>query len=602
MIVGAANTINKSTCPFCPATWVNQKAESILKEHIIKNHHEKLDEFNKMNKEDYIELTLSSTALAELAKAQEAKKQQEDELRRQQEEIERLKKEEDERQSRQEAERTQIKETIKTEAPLKKLVTKIEIPLGGWTEPPDWLGQFLQRWDVSEQFIVLQVEKFKLFNQLPSGVELERDLNELDSGSKGKLRNSYIRQIYERALQGYMQQRAEAMRSYSATQQTNDVTGWPNLGSNQQLQQQQQPRQDIFPIPGQQLSTFSQHEQNELRELKQEVERMRQERYNEMAQKAREWEAKFEAQKQAVPAQDPFLIEMKQKFEYAERERQRLQEELTKKQTETIQNELNEMRQRTTQAIAGAPTTETIMKIAEQVIEQQKTKLSPDELKRMIQDEVEKGKTGITKEAVQMARIEKEYELDKARIDADKSKVGNYGDILNSVAGIFGESLGRGMSMGGQTPPSQQQQQQKQPYQQPEETAHIESDVKVCPSCNKALFIRFPPGVTIGQCPYCNVAIELLPSGILDFYSPNEKGSSKPIVAVKQPTMQPEPQPVQKEQQTKIVIDSETPAEKKEPPLGTCAGCGRDLYFYNIAETDIEGKQWCKTCNQNRGR
>jgi hypothetical protein len=351
---------------------------------------------------------------------------------------------------------------------------------------------------------------------------------------------------------------------------------------------------NFFPKPIPPNPSYSPYEQNELRELKMEVERMRQEKYNEMTQKVSALEAKLEAQKQAIPAQDPVLMEIRQRLDNSERENKRLQEALTQQSTQNLMNKFAEMEQKTREV----PNVETMMKIAEQVIEQQRTKLTPEELERKIQEVVAKAKTGITPEAVEMAKIEKSFDLDKLKIESDKSKISSYGDIINSVAGVFGESLGRGLATG---PQLQQPQQPKQQQTYQPQAATDEQEVKICPSCNKALYISFPPGITTGQCPYCNTAIELSPSGDLVLFSFGKEKEQPKTTTITMPIVKQEPQ-------KRLVVDSKTtfepqpePTEQSTPSLGTCAGCGRALYFYNIAETDVEGKQWCKTCSQSRG-
>jgi hypothetical protein len=607
--VPATKTIHKGNCPYCTATWTTANAQNVVYNHIVKNHADKLEEFKKLNIDDYIELVPSPSALAEAAKEEELRLQKEAAEKKAQEEKEKLEKEEI-TMEQQKTENEQHVITPVTQSPkaVAGEIKKFELPFESIMKEEDWLIGFLQRYDLLPKFITFQIEKYRVRGILPHPRELLSDLNELESGSKLKKQNDLIVWFYDHALSKYMKQ-MESLNMPFNSLPPGYQPDLANQPTDYTIQRQYGEKQTYAQEYSRNPPPYSQ-DQSEFRELKEQLKQMQQEKQNELITRVRELEAKLEMQKQvveqqrqAIPIQDPVLAEIRQRMEVAERKAEQLQQQLNEKSTQTILTELNEMKQRTNQL----PTIETIQKVAADVYEANRTRLTPEDLERKIEEAVAKTKTGITPEAVEMKKIDNEFELEKVKIEADKSKLGNYGDIFQSAAGLFGEALGRGLSMGGQQPsvqqqkiPPQQQQSQQSQYQQTV-TPPGEENVKVCPACNRLLQINFSPGVTTGQCPYCDVAIELMPSGVLDFYSlADEKKSPQPTVPAKQPMKQPDTQPVQQDRQKNLVVDSKSPVEQTEPALGACAGCGRDLYFYNIAETDVDGKQWCKTCSQNR--
>jgi hypothetical protein len=234
------------------------------------------------------------------------------------------------------------------------------------------------------------------------------------------------------------------------------------------------------------------------------------------------------------------------------------------------------------QASQRTPTMDMIQQLITQTIEQERTlKLRPEELDQRIKEAIAKEKTGITKEAVEMSKIDKQYELDKMKLQSDSEKPGQWidgiKDIAQSAAAVIGDRMGQAMAV--KPPMPQTPMPSNLPAEQPIDDE--QSMMKTCPACNKNLLMNLPPG-SVGQCPHCGTPLQVTANSGLSVLD-----MSQPIPQQRPPAPAPvKPMPTQEQPAKKINGDT----------LGNCVSCGRTLYPWNIAATDDQGNKWCKNC------
>lgn len=602
--MGGASHIRQVNCPYCAANWKSVDPYGWIKRHVAEKHPESLEAFQQLPRSEYSEMVLTKTGIKKLKKEELHQKRMEEKRMKEQNE-----KEENPSNAEPAAEQNAPADDVKPkpvaatppparvqpavirapaakqQAPVEQPPAKIQMPFDQPLEPGDWLEAFLMQFDLTQKFLTFQRQKHNITHQLPHPKELLADLNDLDSGSKLKRQNELIVYFYEHALADYQRQLQSLNMPYEHLAPTFHAVQTTPPGFEQPARQSYQ-SPTMFP-----RSEPSPFEQNELREMKEEIRRLQQEKERQTQDRIRDLESKLEQQKNMPmqsPIQETYQHELKVKLEQMETETKRLQQQLAEQAQQNLLNKIMEIERKSTQA----PSMDSIHAMVQQLIEQDRTiKIRPEELEQRIKEIVSKEKTGITPEAVQMSQIEKTYELDKLKLQADQDKTGMWGDTIRSVAAVFGESLGKGLASGGQ--PMSQQQPQPSPHMPPtgplEETqpeAAEEPQVRTCPNCNKSMIFTLPPGVNVGQCPYCRTPLELTPDGDILAYDISKL--TKP-----QPEPQPEPQPAPQPSR------QETPPETNGgSSIGKCAQCGRTLYYFNIARTDKDGKMWCKRCDE----
>lgn len=592
--------IRQVNCPYCAANWKSVDPYGWIKRHVAEKHPESLEAFQQLPRSEYSELVLTKIGIKKLKKEELHQKRMEEKRMKEEKEQEE-KASNDQPADEQQAPAAETQPTpvstpspptrvqpvvkqppVKHQAPVQQPPAKIQMPFDKPQEAGDWLEAFLMQFDLTQKFLIFQRQKYNITHQLPHPKELLNDLNELDSGSKLKRQNELIVYFYEHALTDYQRQLQSLNMPYEHLSPTY------HQATPSSITVFDQPPRPGYNAPVFPRNEPSSYEQSELRELKEEIRRLQADKEMQTQQRIRDLEAKLEQQKNAPPTnpyQDTYQHELKVKLEQMETETRRLQTQLNEQAQQNLLNKMVEIERKATQA----PSMDTIHAMVQQLIEQDRTiKIRPEELEQRIKEIVSKEKTGITPEAVQMSQIEKTYELDKLKLQAEQDKTGMWGDTIRSVAAVFGESLGKGLATGGQTAMSQQPP-QPSPHMPPtgplEETQEMEEpSVKTCPKCQKSMRFALPPGVTVGQCPYCSTPLEVTPNGDLHVYDVSKLTKPQPA-----PEPEPTPQPTQQE----------TPPETNgSSSIGKCAQCGRTLYYFNIARTDQDGKMWCKRCNE----
>ena len=579
----------KANCPYCSASWMGPDPYGWMKRHVSDMHSEHLEEFQKLPKKDYAEMVLTKRGQAKQKREEHLKKLKELEEKKKMEEMKAMEPEtEPESPPAQEppvvVEPPRPKEkpvqsrpaiSVPVQEPIRrpKITLPVDIPL----DEEQWLVQFLQKFDLTDKFVTFQVEKLRITGKLPHPKELLQELNGLDSGSKLKQQNDLIVWFYEHALNEFVQKRKSLNLPYEhlGVETTRDISrSLSPYERNYPYEKQYSPQEQPRPM-------YS--DQSELRELKAKLEAMQQQKLDEMASRMRDMEMKYEQAKNQ-PHQDSYPQRLETKLESMESETKRLQQQLSEQAQMNLMNRIQQFEQRATQA----PTMEAIQSFVQQAIEQDRTvKLRPEELEQKIRELVSKERTGITPEAVEMSKIEKTYELDKMKLQADSDKAGMWQDTIKSVAAVFGESLGRGLATGAQQPPghppASPHMPPSGPLEQPEPAAEAEEpQMKTCPNCQKSMLFALPPGITVGQCPYCRTPLEITPEGDL---TPYEVPQPPPPQEKTPPAPKPTPPP-----------PAEEPQEDTGSSLGKCTGCKRTLYYFNISRTDNDGKMWCKRC------
>ena len=591
--MGAALHIRQVNCPYCAANWKSVDPYGWIKRHVAEKHPENLEAFQQLPRSEYSEMVLTKAGIKKLKKEELHQKRME----------EKRMKEQDENPSNAEpaAEQNAPADDVKPkpvvvtppparvqpavirapaakqQTPVEQPPAKIQMPFDQPLEPGDWLEAFLMQFDLTQKFLTFQRQKHNITHQLPHPKELLADLNDLDSGSKLKRQNELIVYFYEHALADYQRQLQSLNMPYEHLAPTFHAVQTTPPGFEQPARQSYQ-SPTMFP-----RSEPSPFEQNELREMKEEIRRLQQEKERQTQDRIRDLESKLEQQKNMPmqsPIQETYQHELKVKLEQMEMETKRLQTQLNEQAQQNLLNKLAEVERRAAQT----PSMENIHQLVQQLIEQDRTvKIRPEELEQRIKELVNKEKAGITPEAVQMSQIEKTYELDKLKLQADQDKTGMWGDTIKSIAAIFGESLGKGLATAGQ--PTMPQQPPANPHMPPtgpleEPSEPEEPSVKTCPKCNKSMIFTLPPGVTVGQCPYCSTPLELTPSGDLQVFD---------VTPLTRPTEPTQNAPVQQEPEPE-------PEKTNGSSIGKCAQCNRTLYYFNIARTDKDGKMWCKRC------
>jgi len=600
--------------------------ETRLTGHVAQHHFEQLEEFKKLDKARYSERILTPAGKAKQKKEEEAKQIRE---KVNMDEKEALKDEQPPVTKVEEKTQNPISQTQTISQP----ATKFQMPFEQLPVPEEFLTQFFQKFDLSQKFIIFQLEKYKVTNALPHPRELLSDLNGLDSGSKLKAQNELIAWFYDHALTEYNDKMKRMINMpYTGIRigsEADQQRLLMNQGYDQQaipssIERQQWTIDRAYTGDGSQIKqrppTYS--DQSEVRELKIQLDQMRQERQNELQQKLRDYENKMEQQRLTMEQQraameqqrqammnqqDPQLLELKRQIQDSQAATAAAVQRANDLQAQIMNNQLTDIKNQQL-------TADQVSQLIAQRLEQERSiKLSPEELERKIQDTVSKTKTGITQEAIDMKKVENEFEIQKTKLEVEKENKINWPETLGGVITAISEGIGRGMaSVSNQPKPrampqytqpkytvppepeAQPMQEQTMPAQQPitqEPQQAAEPQIQACPVCNSPLTFSLPPGA-VGLCSSCKTPLQINQQGELSVFNipqqppqPAPVTTTQPEAVATQSAVIPEPE--------QAIIPAEEPSVNT---LGKCTGCGRPLYNHNLAMTDANGKRWCKHC------
>jgi len=228
---------------------------------------------------------------------------------------------------------------------------------------------------------------------------------------------------------------------------------------------------------------------------------------------------------------------LEQKLEQMEAENRRVAAEYAQLKEQTLLNRIQQMEA----MVRGGPSTDDIKSYLKETVEQYRAQIM---VEKNLEDMVEKKLAlhqGPSQTAVEMEKARNDLALGVKKLEIEEKKAANLNETLKSVAGVFGEGIGKGMSGG---KPGQQEQQQ--PGGQ-----NMGQPGTVCPHCGVPLLL--PPNVRYGICPSCKGKIEVDAEGIPQRYIELVQQTTQ--VTTQQVDTQP---PVTQQQQTQVP-DSEQP-------------------------------------------
>ena len=207
----------------------------------------------------------------------------------------------------------------------------IQIPRTSPPEPGEWMEQFLSQYEgMKLSYIQLQKQRAQYTNELPKPMDFERDLVLFDSGFKNKRPEAaYIRSYYEAQLREYLVAKKTPYSSggYDVNQpqqggygmnyppQDRNYAPGPGISVGQQQPYGQYGQYDQYGRPHDPYNkpyTYpSDGRSNELRELKNELKTMRDDRERRRDQELEN----LKLQLQTRPQTDPAVNEFRQRFE-----------------------------------------------------------------------------------------------------------------------------------------------------------------------------------------------------------------------------------------------------------------------------------------------
>ena len=418
----------------------------------------------------------------------------------------------------------------------------IQIPTASLPEPEEWIEQFLSQFEnMKREYITFQKIHVQQTRELPNPNDFERDLISFDSGYKGKRpESSYIRTFYEGALRKYMAERdiPPPSRGYGVNYPPQDrgYAPGPGIPVGQQpygqYGQYDQYGRPIDPYKQQPYAYQSDGRSSELRELKNEISRMREER-----ERRRDEELQnLKMQLQNRPQTDPAVNEFRQRFEQMNQDLQREREERLQERFARVEN-----------VARSGMSPEEIQQRIDRAVQSEHDRITAVDMDRKIREAVSSTKS-ISAVDVDLKRADNEFQIKSREIEAEKEKTNQWGETLKDVAASAGSAFGVAMSNRGKQPP--QQGMPSAGGMQPPPTSTGQNLIN-CPKCGLAL--ELPPNTNFGECPDCGTKMEIDGSGNV---MPH-RGAQPP------PTGQPMPRPTQRPQ---VEIRDTIPPRPPRPP------------------------------------
>jgi Zn-finger nucleic acid-binding protein len=420
---------------------------------------------------------------------------------------------------------------------------KIHIPFEDIQDPDVWLEKFLQtQASIKPKFITFQKQRVAFTQRLPEPMDLEADIKDMDSGVKNAKEAYYIKLFYEDALKKYIH-KLKVDRDYGRRlmQHANmpptdsDYGMGRGIPINRQPDYRYDPYEDAqryLPPNRGQPNYYESELRAELMRLREqqakrdEEERQRRDRENfELRQQNLQLQQKI-----AEGASSPKIDERIEKWE---QERRQLERENAQLRDIKLQEDLKRIESTAFSVSRNIPSAEDINHLLNDKIEGYRTKLMVEKnIEDLVAQNVEKrlqtfGKSGPTLTDVELEKARNEFALGTKKLEMEEKKAEQWGETIKSVAGVFGEGVGKGMSSLGRP--------------QPREEAPPQT---FCPHCNVPLAL--PQNVRFGLCPSCNGKIEVDANGM------------------PQPFMEPQQAPQPRYEQEQIMEDEQPPVEEPE--------------------------------------
>ena len=418
--------------------------------------------------------------------------------------------------------------------------------------PEEWFEEFIKPFGVSKEFLRIYKQRIKRRKELPHPNELAADLADMKSGITNARAINYICEEYAYALEDYLREVGENERllrrsfgikvstprpsppsyyGYSAYPQygynSPDNPFYPPYPYPQPYQYNPQPpysQPPHSPPPGD--GGFL----KELKELREEVKNLK----------------LSSSRNDGTRAYIDQLLKKIEKLEdeLKERDRERI---------ERLERELERAR------MSGISRDE-IEDMVRRTIEEYKGRLTPEDVKKIIEDEIKKLDLKLSKE-------DREYLIAKERLELEREKLRNEGKTKEMVANAIrtglasvGEAIARTLTEAGTEKTF-------------EVTGRQQGEIWnfQCPNCGSP--ITAPMGNKIVTCPRCGVSYTVeLPQSNLPVPSPATNIPSQPIEQPKQEQEEPQEKIEEKPQQEK----TEEPKQEIEEKF-VCPVCGKEF-------------------------
>lgn len=475
-------------CPYCTESYKGGIGYHNLTEHMKKVHPEKMDEFNKMERNELENIIMDEPEDVDIKpKTKTILETLNDPVPVQQPPSTSIQEKMEKAQQR-----------GQTFIPLQKAERHEDSNLPPYMDqmpPEEWIESFLKYYNCRPLFIRIQKDNVVMTNKLPTTSTLVNDLKQMDSGHNHLTTIQYIGNMYEERLRQYLQKQQQYQylpregvspyNSYDYHQGRVSMPGYPGAPS---------------PTPyNRAIPPLQTRDNDRIARLEDELRKREEQDRRNMEIKLMELQNKLEQAQYSH--EDPQMKELRDEMKRIQEYNSGLQQQLQQQREENLMRRMEDI-QRIALSNKGL-SSEQIQNIVDARVKEERNTIDAKRELEQLLDQRLSQRAGTSEADVKMKQAELEYEINKAKLQAESEKTSMWGNTFKEVAGVLGEGIGKGLGQMGQQKAQQPPQQPPRHTVVPPPSEEAPEESADCPyGCGTQILLE--PGITHGICPGCN--------------------------------------------------------------------------------------------------